>query len=100
MTLRRWRQLIAGNVSIRTSAAGRELHRARKLRPAVDEVLHALDGVRAVEQAKVDAARRELAEATSALLVYGAIAESITGRPPVELRRMTKPGGRPRSPGG
>jgi hypothetical protein len=88
MALRRWRRLVAGDVAIRSRVVGREVNLARRRRADVQAALDMLEVAMSVEAMKVEAADRDLATATRALLVYGPVAERVTGRSADELRRM------------
>jgi hypothetical protein len=92
MTLRRWQRLVAGQVSIRGSRTAHEMFQARRLLPRVEAARGGLVDVQAAELAKVVATERELAMATIAPLVYGPMAEGITGRSMAELHRMAGDG--------
>jgi hypothetical protein len=80
MSLRRWQHLVNGRVSIRTAQAALEVHQALKRRAAVELVLRRLTEIGAEEEAKIKVAEQGLAAAARDLLVYGSIAEEITGR--------------------
>jgi hypothetical protein len=88
MSLRRWRTLVDGRVVIRSRADGRAINLARQRRKNVQLCLKELDTVRTIEEAKVQAAERDLAGATRRLLVYGPLAERVTAQPNTYLRRM------------
>jgi hypothetical protein len=91
MSLRRWRSLVSGQTSIRSSLGGREMHLARKRSTAVEAALRALAEVEAIEQAKVATAELVLADATRRLIRYGPMAEEITGQSMGKLRRIARP---------
>jgi hypothetical protein len=97
MSLQRWRRLVNGEVLIRSPADGRDVNVARKRRPDVQLRLTQLGALRTVEAEKVEAAEKDLAGATRRLLVYGLLAEQVTGRSTSDLRRMARRSGDPRS---
>jgi hypothetical protein len=102
LTLQRWRRLVEGDVSVRSQSAGRAVHLARRRR---QEVQSALDGIEVASRAEalnVGAAEAAVADLARRLLVYGPLAERVTGRSIVELSKMAgrlprarRPGARP-----
>ena len=64
--------------------------RAIRARPAVEEAVAERDRVLADADAKVFAARLDLAEATKILLRFGSLAADIVGHSASELRRLAR----------